>query len=232
MEEIPAFNTAALLQQEVERVIEDSIRGCETSDSKYMQAKLKKIVEGQELSNTLNAEYSCVYCFVDRSKHSGTVWHLNVLMPNGKVLIFRLGNKILTPKDCTPMLELAKAMVEVGEITGKGVVLGGRNYGGESLKSKNLCNDDEQKQWIGETLKGLRTDDIRISHGYLRIGMYLGKGNGFDNTNRVWKISVKMSDVRDCLPAIVERIKVFKKSLKKIDSRNIKGLMSNFAPHF
>lgn len=195
-----------------------AIERCDYSGTRYMQKKKSKILADMEVCKIVK-ELCGADCFIDRSMHKNTVYHVNFVLNDNQVLVFRIGNETPSVETCMRFAKMSIALDSISKQLSKTIHL-------QYFKAGITGVDANYSEDIQAKLSYLLTEGgaIELSKSYMSIYLPTEHSVGFKIT-----LKIKESDCR--LNQILPMINDYLAAYSEGDAINMKGVFTERKPN-
>lgn len=106
----------------ISQIYTSTLKACDFSGTSYMQKKKSKILADMEICKQIK-ELCGADCFIDRSAHKNTVYHVNFVLNENQVLVFRIGKNTPSLDTCMRFAHISMAIDEISRQLSKAIKL-------------------------------------------------------------------------------------------------------------
>lgn len=155
----------------LKRSYDIAIKECDISGTRYMQKKKSKMLADMEVCKQVK-ELCGADCFIDRSMHKNTVYHVNFVLDENQVLVFRIGKETPSVDTCMRYAMMSIAIDSISKQLSKTINL--QNYSAGMINTGSKWSDDTEEKI---TKIGALVKDGAVEKSKSHLTIYLPMGS-------------------------------------------------------
>jgi len=208
----------------VEKAYQDTLVVCDERGTQYMAKKKQKLLSDMEVCRLVKEDLA-VNCFIDKSTHSQSVYHFNVILNGNNVLVFRIPK--ITPDlyQIELMVRLSLIIENISKVLDKTIRLtsnsGSRD--GKKLAISAPKELNETAMDLSTKLKMVKGGKLAVTNTYVTLHLPV--------CGLEWCIAMKRKEASGLIDSITELLTDYMEIYKELECKDVKGIYPNRMPN-